>query len=189
MPKQRIISLTGPSGVGKSTVAKELLRKNPKWRFVRSVTTRAPRETDLAGEYEYISVDEFKRLLRENKFMEFTKAHGNYYGHLYKTIFEVMNTENSVSVTILTPDKVEEVRQFTLGLMLPVFVYVGIENNHLLASRLKKRGDSDEQVARRLKDCELWHLDALATNIPYFFVENSGPIEENIEKIQQKIGQ
>lgn len=58
MNKKKIITFTGASGAGKTTMVKELL-KNPQFGLVPSITTRNSRLSDLPGEYEYITDTEF----------------------------------------------------------------------------------------------------------------------------------
>ncbi len=59
MPSYKLISFTGVSGSGKSTIVRKLL-EDPAFHIVTSTTTRPPRESDIHGEYEYVSPAEFR---------------------------------------------------------------------------------------------------------------------------------
>ena len=72
----------GPSGAGKGTLIDHLNKKYPgKFGFSVSYTTREPREGEIHGvNYYYISKDEFKKMIKEDAFVEWFEVHGNFYG-------------------------------------------------------------------------------------------------------------
>ena len=76
-----IIVVSAPSGAGKNTICDAIIKSDKN--IVRSVsyTTRMPRKGERdSREYFFVSEIEFKQLLKENKFVESAKVHGNYYG-------------------------------------------------------------------------------------------------------------
>ena len=72
----------GPSGVGKSTLIKLLMKKHPnKFQFSVSHTTRKPREGEKHGvNYYYIEKNEFQKMVAADGFVEHCEVHGNMYG-------------------------------------------------------------------------------------------------------------
>jgi guanylate kinase len=71
----------GPSGVGKGTILKLVKERDEKLRFSVSVTTRKPRDGEIEGQnYFYISVDEFKEMIKNDELIEWVEYCGNYYG-------------------------------------------------------------------------------------------------------------
>jgi len=73
--------VSGPSGVGKGTILQEVLKADNRLIFSVSATTRKPREGEIEGcHYHFVSEDEFKRMIEEDKFLEWVIVHGNYYG-------------------------------------------------------------------------------------------------------------
>ena len=77
-----LIVLSGPSGVGKGTVCKALLARNPQVKLSVSATTRAPRPGEIEGvSYFFKTRDEFERMIAAGDFLEYMDVFGmNYYG-------------------------------------------------------------------------------------------------------------
>lgn len=71
-----IISISGPAGVGKGTLVREILRQDDTWRVAVSATTRRPRPGERDGEhYFFLSEDEFSRLIAQDGLLEWAKVH------------------------------------------------------------------------------------------------------------------
>ena len=78
-----MLVLSSPSGVGKTTLTKKIQQKYPNFIISVSYTTRLPRSNEVDGvDYNFISVDKFKKLIEKKKFYEFAKIFNNYYGTL-----------------------------------------------------------------------------------------------------------
>lgn len=81
MNKGKLFVISGPSGVGKGTICRELVKKDPSLSLSVSATTRAKREEDKDGvTYYFISKDEFESLIESGGFLEWNIYNGNYYG-------------------------------------------------------------------------------------------------------------
>ena len=79
--KNVLIVLSGPSGVGKGTIAKILTEKNSSLALSISCTTRTPRNGEINGrEYFFISKEEFKDKIQNNGLLEYSEHFENYYG-------------------------------------------------------------------------------------------------------------
>ena len=79
--KGKLIVVSGPSGVGKGTIVKTLIKRRADVVESVSCTTRAPREGEIHGrEYYFLSKEEFLRRINENDFLEYDEHFGNYYG-------------------------------------------------------------------------------------------------------------
>ena len=73
--KGRLIVISGPSGVGKSTVISRLMAKRDDFMFSISATTRAPRDGEQDGvNYYFISRDRFQEMIQADEFLEYAKA-------------------------------------------------------------------------------------------------------------------
>ena len=75
-----ILIIAGPSAVGKTTIAWEMLKNDDRFEFVRSATTREVRGDSYSSEYIYISREEFEELIRTEGVLEWTEYAGAYYG-------------------------------------------------------------------------------------------------------------
>src|ERR1700677_4272885 len=77
----RLTVLSGPSGVGKSTVVAELRRRSPEIWISVSVTTRSPRPGEVNGrEYHFVEQSEFDRMVADGELLEWAEFAGNKYG-------------------------------------------------------------------------------------------------------------
>ncbi len=101
MPKGSVIIVSGPSGVGKGTIVKKVVEKRNDMFLSVSCTTRAPREGEIPGEsYHYISVEEFKKRIDENYFLEWERYVENYYGTPMKPMLDAMEEGKSTILEI-----------------------------------------------------------------------------------------
>ncbi len=84
-----LIVVSGPSGVGKGTICRELLKMKPGLKLSISATTRLPRPGEVDGEsYIFMDEDNFKRLIKEDYFLEWAYVHGHFYGTPRSTVKE-----------------------------------------------------------------------------------------------------
>ena len=89
--KGQMFILSSPSGVGKTTLTKELTISNSNFVISISYTTRKPRPNEVNGkDYHFVSIEEFKKLIKEESFFEYALIFNNYYGTLKKTVIDLM---------------------------------------------------------------------------------------------------
>lgn len=168
-----IFTLTGASGAGKTTILKALQKENPTIQLVQSVTTRKPRQTDLHGEYFYVSEEEFQKLQTAGKFLWQIGAHGNAYGTPKDLVDETAWSE-SLFCMILVPAVMPTLLEYTKRKVIPFYILSPGEKE--LGSRLAERGEDEKSIQKRIQDCLLWDeeakKDAAEGKIPYEFVFN-----------------
>ena len=92
MLKNIMVILSSPSGVGKTTLTKKKIQqKFQNFKISVSHTTRKPRSNEVDGvDYYFVSPKEFQHLIKENKFYEYAKIFGNFYGTLKENVDKIM---------------------------------------------------------------------------------------------------
>lgn len=141
-----LIVLSGPSGVGKGTVRKELF-KIPEQEFVYSVsmTTRPPRIGEVDGvDYYFVSKEEFKRQIKEDNLLEYAEFVGNYYGTPRDKVEEQLSKGKEVILEI----DVEGALQVREHCKDAVFIFLVPPSKQALYDRLKQRATETEYEVR-----------------------------------------
>ena len=101
MKQGRLFVISGPSGVGKSTILKELLARQEDIYFSVSATTRPPRPGEVDHvHYHFNSPDEFRRLIKSEALLEWAEYVGNYYGKPAKYVDEALEQGKNVILDI-----------------------------------------------------------------------------------------
>lgn len=148
MTKGRLFVITGPSGVGKGTLIRELLRRVPGLELSVSATTRAPRTGEREGaDYHFLTEEEFDRLLAAGEFME----HASYSGHRYGTLRSEVERRLGLGRGVILEIEVQGARQIRERVEDAVLVFVAPPEPEALRRRLESRGtDPPDQIDRRL---------------------------------------
>lgn len=148
MQKGKTFIISGPSGVGKSTVLKALLEKRPDLYFSVSATTRAPRPGEVDGvHYHFMDVDMFRQRISENAFLEYAEYVGNFYGTPKKYVDEAMNDGRDVILDI----EIQGALQVCGKRPGTVRIFIAPPSWAELERRLTERGtDSPEKIQKRL---------------------------------------
>lgn len=143
----RLLVLSGPGGVGKSTVAKALRSSSDFWVSV-SATTRAPRFNEVDGvDYFFYSNEEFDRAIGDNQFLEWAEFAGNRYGTPRKAVEDALASGRNVLLEI----EISGAKQVRAQSAEAHLVFLEPPSWEELVSRLEGRGtDSPERRAARL---------------------------------------
>jgi guanylate kinase len=149
MSKGRLFVITGPSGVGKGTLIKELLRRVPGLELSVSATTRPPRQGERDGtDYHFLSEEAFSRRLQEGDFME----HASYSGARYGTLVSEVEPRLERGIGVVLEIELQGARQVRSRMPDAVLVFVAPPAPEALRERLEGRGtDTPEEIRRRLE--------------------------------------
>ncbi len=149
--KGLLIFISGPSGVGKSTVCLRLSRELPA-EFALSATTRPPKAQDRHGKrYEFVTEAEFKDRIEKKDFLEYSNVFGNWYGTLRRPVEEALAAGRMVLLEI----DVHGGRQIAEIFPDAAGVFILPPSMDELRRRLEVRGrDEPDVIARRLDEAE-----------------------------------
>lgn len=182
----KILTLTGQSGVGKTTIARAVLFAKPDARMVTSYTTRDRRLSDLDGEYKYVSDEEFASMESRGMFLWTAEHDGKQYGTTARSIHAVCIESHIIGIMILVPEVIEKLRKYlaSIGMLsahTPLFVVS--PQKEVLLSRLLARGDIRASIDRRLEQAGSWEMQARTLDVQFRFVRNDGPIGEVVSEV------
>ena len=148
----KVFVITGPSGVGKGTLIKQLLERVPDLALSVSATTRQPREGEEDGrDYHFLTEGQFQERRDAGDFLEFASYSGNHYGTLNSELDRCLEKGRSVVLEIEVQGA-QQVRQ-TRGDSIQIFI--APPDPAVLRDRLRGRGtDSAEAIDKRLQVAE-----------------------------------
>ena len=141
-----IVILSSPSGAGKTTLVKEISKKN-NFQISISHTTRKPRSNETDGkDYYFVSHPEFKNLIDEDKFLEYAKVFQNYYGSSKDVVFKKLNNAENVIFDIDWQGTQQIKRQKLNYKIITIFILPPSRDE--LYNRLLNRDRNDEKIVK-----------------------------------------
>lgn len=181
------ITITGPTGSGKSTIAKRLLEVMPCTHLVTSLTTRHQCDDDLPGEYMYVSKSDLDKIDGQNGYL-WRVTHGEFeYATPTLSVDKVLQREGSTGVMILVPEAVGWLREHieqTRGEERKVLsLFIMPVPSSILVKRLRAR-PTWRKALKKMESESRWLSSARASGIPFTFINNSGPLSATIVAIR-----
>ena len=156
MSTGKLIVISAPSGTGKTTICKELLKKNPEWKFSVSTTTRKLRDEEVDGEdYIYMSNEKFEHAVMFGDFLEWEWVHGNKYGTPIGPIEDALDVGHIMLLDVDVKGGMSVMEEFsdeTIGIFIEPPGDDLPEQLEILEERLNQRGNEPPQlIVKRLK--------------------------------------
>ena len=186
----RILTLTGVSGSGKTTLARLLIERVDGTSIVTSYATRKARASDVPGEYNYVSSRTYDAMALRGEFL-WTATHGSVrYGTKAIDIDIALGKPEGLSIMILVPSVMQALREYLTArgaLQTHMPIYIIVPDEDVLMRRLARRGDARKEVEKRFSEARSWKEAATASDVPYAFVCNDGPIEAAYEQVLRSL--
>ncbi len=177
MTKGKCFIISGPSGVGKSTVLHALMEKRKNVYFSVSATTRDPRPGEEDGvHYHFLDVDTFRQWIANDEFLEYAEFVGNFYGTPRRFVDEAMERGEDVILDIEVQGAIEVTSKRPDG----VRIFIAPPSWAELERRLTDRGtDSPDKIQKRLLRAKVEFQTAHTYD--YFVINNT--VEEAVEEL------
>ncbi|MFM8783032.1 MAG: guanylate kinase [Actinomycetota bacterium] len=143
----QLLVLSGPGGVGKSTIVNEL-KRYPDFFFSVSATTRSPRNGEIDGEaYHFVSEVEFERMIKDGEFLEWA----NFAGHKYGTPALPVEAALASGKNALLEIEIEGARQIRRSRPEALLIFLKPPSFEELEERIRgRKTDSEERIQARL---------------------------------------
>lgn len=180
MNKGRLFVISGPSGTGKGTICKELI-KDDKIRLSVSMTTRNPRDGEVHGvSYYFATKDEFLQKIDAGGFLEYAEVFGNFYGTPKMEVLELLDQ----GIDVLLEIDVQGALQIKEVYPEAVLVFILPPSMEELRARLTGRGtETQDVVERRLGEA----AKELSFVKEYDYAVVNDDLEEAIENVKNVI--
>lgn len=177
MEQGKLFVLSGPSGAGKGTICKEIVKREGIGLSV-SMTTRAPRGVEEHGRsYYFVSEEEFQRTIDEGGFLEYANIYGNSYGTPKKPVMDYLASGRDMILEI------EMQGAFQVKTVYPdgILIFVLPPSLEELKKRLIARGTEDErEIQKRLQAT----LNEIALIHEYDYYVINGDLEEAVDRVR-----
>lgn len=152
--------LSAPSGAGKTTIARSILRRFPAMRFSVSATTREPRPREVDGnDYHFLSRAEFERRIAVGGLVEWEEIYGNLYGTLRSQVDDVLREGGQMLFDI---DVKGALSIKNLYGEQAVLIFIQPPSLEVLRDRLEHRGTDSADVVERRMQRSAWELEQAA---------------------------
>ncbi len=175
-----LLVLSSPSGAGKTTIAKALLKSEPQLDISISVTTRTPRPGEKDGQdYFFVNGDQFQNMLEKEEFLEHAKVFGNYYGTPKQHVFQALKEGKDIIFDI-DWQGTQQLALYARDDLVSVFILP--PSAKALAERLQKRGqDTDDVMSYRMEQA----ANEMSHWAEYDYVIINKDLEASIQQVQK----
>ncbi len=152
MSEGHLFVISGSSGVGKSSVLKEVMARRKDLQFSVSATSRPPRPDEVNGvQYYFVSRDAFRQMIEQGAFVEHDYHMDNYYGTLKS---EILNKTKTCNLVL----DIEPVGALRVREIYPqaTLIYIAPPSLDVLEQRIRKRNDTPEEQIRVRRERAAW---------------------------------
>ena len=179
-----LVILSGVAGAGKDTIKNKLIERNSNFTTLPSYTSRSPRATDIPNvTYNFVSKEEFEKMIKNNELYEYSLHHNNYYGTPKKLLQEKIK-EGKVIIKDIDVNGTEDLLKVLKNDVKIVTIFLKV-SKEILLERLKNREDHlpQEEIEMRLNRFE---YEESKIGLYDYVIENKD-LEETVEEIEEII--
>ena len=176
--KGLLLVISGPSGAGKGTICKVLMKRNEDLKLSVSATTRQPRTGEVEGvNYFFLTHEKFNDMISKNEFLEYAQTYSNFYGTPKGPVMECLEKGQDVVLEI----EMQGARQVKQIYPDAILIFVLPPTLNELQSRLSSRGtETEEQMQERLS-CAFEEIKQIKDYNYFIFNETNKEVEAAIE--------
>ena len=148
----KLVIISGPSGVGKSTICREIVKRFDNVSLGISATTRPKADTETEGkDYYFLTEDEFKKRIEQGAFLEYAEVFGNLYGTLTEKVDEAL----AAGKTLILEIDVQGAQQVKEKHPEALMIFILPPTQKHLVERMNGRGREDEETTKiRLENAD-----------------------------------
>ncbi len=178
MRRGLLIVVSGPSGVGKGTICKELFKSSDDIHLSVSVTTRAAREGEVHGKnYFFISKEEFLHMIENDELLEYAQVYDNFYGTPKKFVMEQLDIGRDILLEIDIQGALQVKEKYPEG----VFVFIVPPSMEELRNRIVGRGTETLEAINKRFSSAYDEID-LMSNYDYYIINDT--VQHATKKLQ-----
>lgn len=179
--KGALIVVSGPSGVGKGTICKELLKEYENVEISVSATTRSPRDGEVHGvNYFFTKKEDFEKSIENDDFLEYAKVYENYYGTPKEFVLSKINEGKNVLLEIDIQGALQVKEKYPEG----VFVFILPPSLKELKDRIVKRGSETEE-SLKLRFSKAYEEICLMKEYDYYIMNDE--VKNAVERLESII--
>jgi guanylate kinase len=153
----QLFIVSAPSGAGKTSLCKSVMKEVKNLKTSVSYTTRSCRQGEVDGvDYYFVDREHFRTMIENNEFLEYAEVHGNLYGTARSQLMSLQKQGFDILLDIDAQGAMQLKKKYKEG----VYIYILPPSFEVLKSRLEERNsDSPEEISRRLKKAreEIWN--------------------------------